>query len=403
MTLLCAVVMTFGMWLGMDDQAADRDLIAKAAQSLKARQSQQVDQAAPQQAEPAKAADDLAETEARARNELLFAQARLDLVQARRLLQENSYAAAAAKARRALQSLTQLATTMDVSVYELQAEGIIARAERNAPPTMGQIQGEVEIEVADPNGEIVVEVDGEYPPDELDRKARAAAKVGRRYTGGPVPEIDTSGDADALRERALMNQEPHDDYGYRPGEELVDVRAILDRDEQRHFYERALRLAYKSIEARLLMEADEARVVPEGEIAYPNDWPERVARRQQYADGVIARSDSWTDADGREWYLAVYDIHDLIYVPPDFTPTDGIPLSRSIRELQDRAALRDGSYIFTGYPEDLAVGIPLLRYFGGVDDYAIRGPKYSLERQAQIVNLINRFLAERTAEPAVGP
>jgi hypothetical protein len=260
-----------------------------------------------------------------------------------------------------------------------------------------------QIEEPDPDGEIVVQVEGEYPPDDLDGKARAAAKIGKRYDGGPIPEIDTSGDADALRERALMNQEPHKRYGYRPGEELIDVQAILDRDEQRHFYERALRLAYKSIEARLLMEADEARVVPDGVVGYPNDWPDRVARRQQYADGVIARSDSWTDADGREWYLAVYDIHDLIYVPPDFTPTDGIPLSRSIRELQDRAALRQGSYIFNGYPEDLAVGIPLLRYFGGVDDYAMRGPKYSMERQAQIVSLINRFLADRTAEPAVGP
>lgn len=402
MTLLCAVVMTLGMWLGIDDQAADRELIARAAQSLKARESQQVEQT-PQQQQPgaSKVADDLAETEARARTELIFAQARLDLVQARRLLQESSYAAAAAKARRALRSLSELAATMDVSVYELQAEGIIARAERNAPPTMGQMEGEDQAE--DANGKIVVEVNGEYPSDDLDRKARAAARVGRRFTGGPVPEVDTSGDADALRERAIMNQEPHEDYGYRPGEELVDVRAILDRDEQRHFYERALRLAYKSIEARLLMEADEARVAPEGDIAYPNDWPERVARRQQYADGVIARSDSWTDADGREWYLAVYDIHDLIYVPPDFTPTDGIPLSRSVRDLQDRAALRDGSYIFTGYPEDLAAGIPLLRYFGSVDDYAIRGPKYSMERQAQIVSLINRFLAERTAQPSVGP
>ena len=36
--------------------------------------------------------------------------------------------------------------------------------------------------------------------------------------------------------------------------------------------------------------------------------------------------------------------------------------------------------------------IMLERFFGGVDDFAYRGPKYSQERQAQIVDTINAFL-----------
>ena len=77
-------------------------------------------------------------------------------------------------------------------------------------------------------------------------------------------------------------------------------------------------------------------------------------------------------------------------MPPDFTPIEFNPVA-SHRNALDRAALRWQSQIFRGRAEDLAAGIPLLRYFGGVDDMAYRGPKYSMERQRQIVELIEAF------------
>ena len=48
------------------------------------------------------------------------------------------------------------------------------------------------------------------------------------------------------------------------------------------------------------MQADEARVAPQGVVSYPDNWPEIVAKRAEYKDGVIARSPSWIDQDGRE-------------------------------------------------------------------------------------------------------
>ena len=384
MIQLKAVLMIAGMLMAADDQSADRALIARAAREQAARTQTS-----------SLASDALSQIEAKARSDLALAQARLDLVQARRALKSGQNALAAEKARSALSALATLPGTVDGSVYELQAEGVLARVGRTArpAPTLGQNE--------EPDAER--ETQNAYPQDDLDRKARAAAKVARRYDGGPIPEVDTSGNAQALRERALANQLPDKTYGYRPGEEIIDVDAILERDQQRYFYERSLYDTIKAIEARQLTEADEARVVPDGEIAFPNDWPERVAKRAKYADGQIARSKSWVDKDGREWYVAIYDIRDVTYQPPDFHAADELSITRSLRNTLDRDALRHNSYLFRGYAEDLAAGIPLLRYFGGIDDFEYRGPKYSQERRQQVIDMIKRFTEAHTAEAYVGP
>ena len=142
---------------------------------------------------------------------------------------------------------------------------------------------------------------------------------------------------------------------------------------------------------RMLHAADEVQIVPLGEISYPPDWPARIARRARYRGGQIARSASWIDDEGRERYAAIYDIHDLIYVPPDFQPPFSLVLPEQLRNELDREALRQRSQIFNGYAEDLAAGIPLLRFFGGVDDFEYRGPKYSTERQKHIAEMIRAF------------
>ena len=77
----------------------------------------------------------------------------------------------------------------------------------------------------------------------------------------------------------------------------------------------------------------------------------------------------------------------------------GFSLAERMRNLQDRQALRWRSMVFGGYPEDLAAGIPLLRYFGGVDEWA--ESRYSPERQEQIVDMIRGFVGPRAAEPSI--
>lgn len=387
MTTSVAVLLFVGLGAAAGDYGEDKALIKQAAERQR-----------PAVAAPYKAASDaLSRAESQAAADLALAQARLDLVQGRRALREGRMSAAAQKARTALAALQRLATTIDVSVYELQAEGIIARAERGnrAVATLGeppQDEAGAEREMSDT-----------APPDQLARKARAAAKIARRYAGADIDDIDTRGDADALAARALERQVPHETYGYRPAEEIVDLRSLLERDEQRYFYERMLREAYKNNEAEILIGSDEARIAPSGDVAYPDNWPEIVEKRKAYAGGIIARSPSWVDKDGREWYMAVYDIQDVTYQPPDFHATDGLTITEQLRNVQDRAALRLYSEIFSGYPEDLAAGIPLLRYFGGIDDFEARGPKYSPERRRQVIDMIKRFTGAREATASIEP
>ena len=325
--------------------------------------------------------DNLAQAEREARVAATVAQARLELILARKALETRDYQQAARKAHLVLALLKQLPPELDVSVDELQAEGVLAKAARAG----------VDIESA--RRDVASAVENELPPlaedPDLDAKAREAARIARNYQGAPSPDVDARADERLLRERALRRPAV-DRYGYRPAREIVDTDALRVREDERVYYQAALEGAYRDSEVQSLVEVDEARIVPGGVISYPPDWPEKMKKREQYRGGMIARTPSWRDKDGREWYIAVYDIHDLIYVPPDFTAPHFDPIL-SQRDALDRAALRWNSQIFRGWPQDLAAGIPLLRYFGGVDDWAYRGPKYSIERQQQIVELIEAF------------
>jgi len=259
----------------------------------------------------------------RARVELVFAESRLELAQARAALDRQDHAQAARHAQAVLDRLADLPPGVDATVYELLAEGILARAER------------------------------------------AGVRVAKR----------------PLRPAAR-------------GEPALEPE--LERQA-------ALRARYKDDEVRVLREADAARAVPQRELVFPEDWPEKLARRERFAGGLVARSRSWIDQQGREWYVGLYDIRDLTYVAPDFQPPFALDPAEELRNALDRHALRWRSGIFNSWdPMHLAAGIPLLRYFGGVDDLAWRGPKYSRERQEQIIRLIEAFTSERS-EPQVIP
>lgn len=394
---------------GAQNLPDDQKLIEKAAakKAVPAQGAQRV--AAPPKIAPARqraaadansgadAAAQDGQTEQQARADLSLAQVRLDLVLARKALKSGRTDDAAKRAARVLQTLQTLPDGMDLSIYELQAEGILAKVQRT--PGDDITAGDAPTPQSNP----VQQVRDTAIHDDLDRRAAAAARISRNFNGADTPDIDTRGDAAALRERTLQNQVPDKKFGYRPSREIIDVDAILERDQQRLHYEGALHEAVLADEARRLTEVEEDRIAPEGWVSYPDNWPQIVAKRAKYKDGVVARTPSWTDKDGREWYVAVYDIHDLIYVPPDFQPPLGsFNPDQRLQNVLDRDALRYRSQIFNGTAEDLAAGLPLLRYFGGVDPYAARGPKYSLERQRQIVDLIERFANPRGAPPQPG-
>jgi hypothetical protein len=369
------------------DENDDYELIAQAAADQT--NTSENAKAVRQPATGATGSAELGQLERQARIDLTLAQVRLELILARKALRTQDHRDAALRAHHVLSLLKELPAEIDGSASELQAEGILARAAK-AGIDVDELAAQAADKPALPQFD-----------DYLDDQARAAARVAQRYTGADRDTIDTRASAETLRRRALRRQVP-DDYGYRPAKEIIDTDAILERDRQRLHYEEALRKAYLADAARLLTAADEARVVPEGDIAYPDDWPDKVARRAKFEGGEVARSESWIDKDGREWYVALYDIRDLIYVPPDFQPSFSLDPVEDLRNTLDRHALRWRGGIFNSFhPYDLWDAIPLLRYFGGVDDFAWRGPKYSVERQEQIVEMIKAFTTQSTESQVI--
>ncbi|MGE0481275.1 MAG: hypothetical protein AB7Q17_12460 [Phycisphaerae bacterium] len=392
----------------------DHALIAQAAADRQPSAAQPAHVAPQSPASPeATGEGDLTRAERRAASELLLAKARLEVVRARRAIVAEKYRDAAVRAVRVLDALRGLPADVDASEIELQAEGILARAARfgvdlasltkvtlssdNPPTADGAPASGLPAGASSSAGETGFVAP--YPP-RLDSQSRAAARIGRQYAGADARDIDTRGDADALRERTLARQ-TGETPGYRPGREVVDSDAVNDRIEQRIQYQDPLGDAIHEDEQRRLVEADETRIAGDRLVQYPPNWPELVARRAKWKDGVIARTAGQTDSQGREWYTAIYDIQDLTYVPPDFLPIEGLTLTEGARIAADRDALRWRSQIFGGYADDLAMGVPLLRFFGGVDDLEFRGPKYSAEKARQIGAMVQRFLQQRNFEPTV--
>lgn len=292
-------------------------------------------------AEPA--ADDLLAQEQQAQAELTLAQVRVELIQARKAYRAGDARTAVQKARAVLARLARLPADVDATQYELQAEGILAKLAR-------------------------------------DPRSAAALSDGRATTHAS------------------------DDCDDRPGEHptttrVMDQNAVRQNSRERVGYQAELWEKYNDWEADQIVDGDAARMgPPAGEwVQYPDNWSEIVRKRARYAGGLIARGPAVRDGNDREWFTGIYEINDLTYVPPDFQPARGLTPDEELRNQLDRDALRYGSEIFNGFPEDLAAGIPLLRFFGGTDDFALRGPKFSEEKHRAVVELIRAMLGTNSS------
>lgn len=366
--------------LAYADDADDRALVARTAAQREAAKVkreapapvQATPAAAPAQPAPAAAApaDEATGQERQANIDLVIAQVRVDLIQARKAYRAGDSATAVAKAKSVLAAIAKLPADVDASQYELQAEGILAKS--------------------------------------------GASVGGARSTPAPAPAAPrreptpTLSDGGAVADQVVTTRQTPGDSGYRPRTQLVDPADVQAQDRARIDYQAALAQSYGAWEADHLVDAHAARQGPgPGEvIQYPANWPEIVKKRERYKTGRVAQGPSFRDKDGRDWFMAVYEINDLTYVPPDFQPARGLTPDEELRNQLDRDALRNRSQIFNGWPEDLAAGIPLLRFFGGVDDFALRGPKFSAEKHREIVEMVRAFTAAHNFEPrvdSVGP
>lgn len=349
-----ALVGSLGLAAFGDEFAEDRALLAAAA----GERGDGVSEAG------AKAADDdgeVARVATPAQVERLLLNVREDLVKARGAWRENRFTDAATWSVEVLQRLRQLPADVDATVHALQAEGLIARAEK-----MG-----IDVEAI--------------------RVAAGLRGASAERDRDVIPQRDTQ------RRRAAANR-----YGTRPSGEVLDAEVLREGHTDSAYPERMLHEAHGS---GGLGVADGSRVVSDGWLSYPPNWPEISAKREKYKGGRVAKSETWRDETGRDWYAAVYDLRELTYVPPDFTPDVELIPSVELRNRLDRHAIRYQSDIFRGRPEDLAMGIPLLRYFGGVDSFAFRGEKYSAAKQREIIEMIRAFSegGEHVGKPRMVP
>lgn len=382
MGLLCGTAAALAV---AGEPSEDQKLLAQAA----AQRAALPDDPVPAQVTPARpvapAVVNRTDEEREARLEAHLALARLELVLARQAMRSDDLRTAALHALQAQVFLVQVPPQVDVSDLDLQAEGVLARAQQ-AGIAIERLRRDARERAA-------------LPPEDaaLDRAVRGARDVARSAELDPRDDIDLLVDERTLRERTIRRQQP-DRYGYRPGRELIDLERVAARGDQRVAYQEALLQAYREDEARLLIAADEARIVPQGDVAYPADWRARVARRKQWEMGQVARSESWFDKDGREWYVAIYDLRDILYEPPNFAPASGHNFSFSRYHNFDRRRYWDRGFGW-GFYEDT---LPMLRYFGGVDPFVERGPKYSAERQREVVQMIQAFTGAQAIETEGG-
>ncbi|HPF40852.1 MAG TPA: hypothetical protein P5081_13965 [Phycisphaerae bacterium] len=175
--------------------------------------------------------------------------------------------------------------------------------------------------------------------------------------------------------------------------EIIDVDELLAATQRRLEYDRDLDRAIAAARADMLLTAAEAALPPSanGGMTFPSDWAEKSARRSKYRDGVIYRTPDFTGPDGQTYYTAIYDLGDLTHPVPNFYAPWALSGWEQRVQMEDRAALRNRSQIFGGYADDLAAGLPLLHFFGGIDNNAVSTRSDPRETQ-RVVRMIEQFM-----------
>jgi len=298
---------------------------------------------------------DLIERQQATRVQQTLAEVRLELVQARAALRDGDAALAKAKAQSAGMNLDNLPPDVDVGIYRQQIKQALNSARR------------------------------------ADRRLAKARQVDESLTLGDAGEmtpVNTTPPADATTPPADPAPVTTADTG--------NDNAIAIHDSDQHVYDRSVAAALRQNHVDWVLRTHEDTLVPTTDLTYPADFATKTRNRARYRDGVVYESQPFTGADGQTYTTAIYDISDLVVSVPDFYA----PYPATAREQRqwelDRQFIRDRSYIFNGYPEDLAAGLPLLHFFGGINQGAIGGATDPYQR-ARVLRTIDAFLNQQNA------
>lgn len=217
-----------------------------------------------------------------------------------------------------------------------------------------------------------------------------AAEAGR---AGKTPRTPTGATLGEFAPPLDRPTGPTPQQRYYPDRVRFDEEEANTQDAERYYYEADARRLYKADEADALARMAEDRRIPKGWLVYPDDWAELSQRRARFRDGILWQGPEFRDDDGELRRTVVYDVGALLMDVPNFTGAPILDLAMMTQFIHDRAALRQHSQIFTGYAHELAEGIPLLRYFGGVDENHLY-PSGTGERYSELLHLIDRVVEQ---------
>ncbi len=312
----------------------------------------------------------LLEEEQAAEIDQVFRRVRLAIIQGRQALRSGDATLAARHVDAAETALDALPGHIDVSPYRRELSDLSNAAKRRAARGAAR--------AADPGrGEARIEADG------------SDLYVTRR-AGEAMTLMDAGDDMTAA------SAETYRDYRHVETGRIIEIDEALYGDQAVHAYERELSAALNRRRAQNLIHQQIAAMppMPEADLAYPHDWAEKTARRSEYRDGVIHEGAPFVGPDGQTYQTVIYDLAELVHPVPNFYAAyPGTAREQRMQSL-DRHYIRERSMIFNGWPEDLAAGLPLLHFFGGIDNnaFSTRTDPYETQR---IVETLNRFINSR--------
>lgn len=306
----------------------------------------------------------------------VFRSVRLNLIQARQALREGDSALALQQIRSGYASLETLPDYVDVAPYQKELRTLENAAKRKAAKALKRI-----------------EADG------------STASVVRKTSEGPT--MADAGEESSSTSTTVVTTESSrmtHDFSFAESGEIIAIDEALYGDQAIHAYERELARALNRQRAEHLIHNQVAAFPPpvDSDMVYPADWAEKTARRAEYRDGVIHEGRPFQGPDGQTYQTVIYDLAELVHPVPNFYASyPGTVREQRMQEL-DRQYLRERSMIFNGWPEDLAAGMPLLHFFGGIDNNAISTRTDPNETQ-RIVNILDRFIHSESAGATSSP
>jgi hypothetical protein len=267
--------------------------------------------------------------------DLQLATVRLNLARAKMHLQQGEIAQSRSNLETANKLLDALADRTDVAAYRSVAQRIqtavdrVAATRRHAATPVRAAETAEPTNADDPQPAPRENFSGKGYGDpnstdpnqpSLQEQVDMAVELSRNSETYNIPAenpgVETlTDDPKTIMDRTTRNQRPWDAGRYAPVKELVDRGKLIEWQRARlHMHGVLADLKHDSHQEQMI-QVEGAKIAPRDPMNYPSDWEQIKARRAKYADGVLWKSGTFTDGDGKQKQIVAYDVSDLLHVP----------------------------------------------------------------------------------------